>query len=499
MIKLNLRDFFDSKNGKLDLDSIRNAAAAAGHPLGALVDDMASLKKTLADSTNYEGGLATVVSRLWKGYDVELILGHREGVDPEISTLTGYTSLWADRGFTIAFREPINQPTLFAAIDMNVLFADKIYVPSLLRDELIKLGATGWPENVKITPEQVYYQFQEMALGTDYVRMAKEGQWIALVIGDTDAFLESKRSSLFTNQKFGGPGWRLLGSKVVENTYQHHPFDQFTPGMDQSRHPQDQWGHVSNDILIELLNHYALTQVAMFPDIAPRNSLPQGMDLLKLVQLRLGADRMHRGMPGMPGFNQMQNGGHSYGQQVFNQPTFRNSATRGSGNAFFTDDLAPQASNGRYAKQPFTGTWVWYPTTPFFVEINVERTSDTLRETLDALIRNIAKNMDGHLRGDFGPIRRLLNEIDVTLEHGSDGVELLLNDQVTLFVGHRGQIPQTVSDHVNSDFTNWAIIPGGWDLQVNGNPTKVINTIGGIAKYIAGYMDYPSVDRPNMY
>jgi hypothetical protein len=498
MIKLNLRDFFDSKNAKLDLDSIRNAAAAAGHPLGALVDDMASLKKTIGDAVNYEGGLATVVSRLCKGCDVELILGHREGVDPEISEKTGYTRLWSNSHFTIAFREDASQPILFAAIDMNVLFADKIYVPSLLRDELIKLGATGWPENVKITPEQVYYQFQEMALGTDYVRMAKEGQWIALVIGDTDAFLESKRSSLFTNQKFGGPGWRLLGSKVVENTYQHHPFDQFTPGMDQSRHPQDQWGHVSNDILIELLNHYALTQVAMFPDIAPRNSLPQGMDLLKLVQLRLGADLMHRGMPGMSGFNQMQNRGYSHGQH-FNQPMFRNSATWGNGNAFFTEQTTPQASNGRYTCHPLTGLWVWYPSTPLFVVLNVNRECGTPRETLDVLIRNISENMVGYSRDGEKYIRRMLDEIDVTLDNDPGAMDLLLNDQVTLFVGELSQILPTIAVLTDKYFTNWVLTPGAWNTQKPYTPTKAVNTIEEVAKYIAGYHVYPSGQRPSYF
>jgi hypothetical protein len=388
MIKLNLLDFFDEKRDGIDLASIRNTAAAAGHPLGALVDDMALLKTTLENASDHEASHTALTDRLRDGYIIDLFLGHRKGVDPEIGEKMGYTSTWVNSRFIIAFCKPGN---------------------------------------------------------------------------------------------------------TADNSYQHHPFDQFTS------HPQDQWGHVNNDMLIELLHHYALTQVVMLPENAPRNNLPQGMDLLKLVQLRLGADRMHRGMPGMPGFNQMQNRGYSYGQPVFNQPMYHQPPIWGNGNAFFTEQMPPQSNNGRYDRQPFNGSWVWYPTTPFFVEVNVERTTDNLRETLDAFIRNIAKNMDGHLRGGYDPIKRLLNEIDVTLEHGSDVVELFLNDQVTLFVGHRGQLPQAVSEHVNNDFTNWALIPGKWDPLTNGKPTKVINTIGGIAKYIGGYMDYPSMNRPNMF
>ena len=495
MIKIKLRDHWDTKGSGIDLAGIKSSAAAAGRPLGELVDDMELLEKTLLDTTSHERGINVLLERLNEGYDIDLFLGHQKDVDPKICERLGYTSSWVNSRFTIAFRKPENQPILFAVIDMNVLFADKIYVPSLLREELNKLGATGWPENVKITPEQVYGQFQEMALGTDYVRMAKEGQWIALVIGDTDAFLKSKHPSLFTNQKFGGPGWTLVGSKVPNNTFHHHPFDQFTPGMDQQHHPQDQWEHVNNDMLVELLNHYALTQVVMLPENAPRNSLPQGMDLLKLVQLRLGADRMHRGMPG---FNQMQNRGYSYGQPVFNQPMFRNQPIWGNGNAFFTEQMAPQASNGRYTRQPFTGAWVWYPSTPLFVVLDVDRTDDKPQEALKKLLQKISENMYRYGEAGETHIPDMLKEMQATLENHPRTTSLLLNNQVTLFVGERGLILPAVSNKTDNCFTNWVLVDGAWNPQKEYNPHIVINTIEGIATLIPGYMDRFN-ERPNMY
>jgi hypothetical protein len=67
----------------------------------------------------------------------------------------------------------------------------------------------------------------------------------------------------------------------------------------QTNHPQDRWPHLNNDYLISVLEHYALTQVTHFPPNVNPSTIPQGLELLKLIQLRLGADRMHLGMAGL--------------------------------------------------------------------------------------------------------------------------------------------------------------------------------------------------------
>lgn len=106
MIRLNMRDFFDEKSDFIDFDSIRNTLAAAGHPLLELVDDMEMLKKTLNDSSSHETSHTALTDRLRDGWFIDLFIGHRKGVDPDITNNTKYTSTWVNSRFTIAFCKP---------------------------------------------------------------------------------------------------------------------------------------------------------------------------------------------------------------------------------------------------------------------------------------------------------------------------------------------------------------------------------------------------------
>lgn len=389
----------------------------------------------------------------------------------------------------------MTQPILFAVIDMNVLFADKIYVPSLLRDELVKLSETGWPEGANTTPERVYDQFQEMALGVEYVRMAKEGQWIALVIGDTDALLASKRCDLFVHQRFGDSSWNLVGSKVADKEsddsgterrsyqggYQHRMFDQFGGNMEQP----NPWGHVSNDMLVELLNHFSMTQILPFPPVQFPIQIPSGLELVQLIQSRLTGDYRTFGTGRFNHVDPRFTGG------IRPQPPIY-----GNGNAFYSGMNAPQASNGRYARHGFTGAWVWYPATPVFVVLNVDRTDDKPQTTLDKLLYKILENMGMYGLVGEQHIPNMVKEIKATLENHPRSMSLLLNDQVTLFVGDQSQVHPALRDQTDNYYTNWLLADGAWNPQEEYKPINVIQCIEGVAKYIPGYMDDRFGGRP---
>lgn len=237
----------------------------------------------------------------------------------------------------------------------------------------------------------------------------------------------------------------------------------------QSLHPQDQWLHVNSDMLIELLNHYALTQVVPFPENAPRHQLPQGMDLLKLVQLRLGADRMHRGIPGMPGFNHMYDHIHSrvhnYGPDIFNQPyAFRNP----QGGMFSQDTyFQPAVTSGRYARHSRTGAWTWYPNVPFNAVYTVDKSSISPRDRTRELIGQIANTLDKHRPGSGRAIDVMMEEIAFALANHEEPkvLELLGQDKVILFVGGPLDVDQTYLASAYGSFSNWILLPSEIDPE----------------------------------
>jgi len=232
----------------------------------------------------------------------------------------------------------------------------------------------------------------------------------------------------------------------------------------QSLHPQDQWPHVNNDMLIELLNHYALTQVLVFPENAPRQQLPQGMDLLKLVQLRLGADRMHRGIPGMPGFNHMHSRVHSYGPDMFNQPLYRTP----QGGIFSPDPyFPPTVTNGRYARHPRTGAWTWYPEAPFNIVYSVDKSSISPRDRTRELIAQIAKTLDEKRPGTGRAIDIMMEEITFALNNHEEPkvLELLSHDKVILFVGGPLEIDRKYLTQAYGSFSNWILLPSEIDPE----------------------------------
>lgn len=237
----------------------------------------------------------------------------------------------------------------------------------------------------------------------------------------------------------------------------------------QSPHPQDQWPHVSSDMLIELLSHYALTQVVSFPENAPRQQLPQGMDLLKLVQLRLGADRMHRGIPGFPGFNQMHNHVHShvndYGPDMFSQPyAFRNP----QGGMFSQDTyFQPAVTSGRYARHSRTGAWTWYPNVPFNAVYAVDKSSISPRDRTRELIEQIAISLDKHRPGTGRAIDIMMEEITFALNNHEEPkvLELLGQDRVILFVGGPLDVDQAYLTSAYGSFSNWILLPSEIDPE----------------------------------
>lgn len=157
MIKLDLRNFYKSWDADIDVEAIRKALAAAGHPLLELVDDMEILQATLGDLTHPECGMKAITDRLREGYDIDLIFGHRKGVDPDIENIGTYSSCWANSRFYIAFAAPRQQQpeqpvstaieTLRAVVDTE-LGNDKLFkMLPWLNPENDRVAISKWVDN----------------------------------------------------------------------------------------------------------------------------------------------------------------------------------------------------------------------------------------------------------------------------------------------------------------------------------------------------------------
>lgn len=89
----------------------------------------------------------------------------------------------------------------------------------------------------------------------------------------------------------------LKGTCIVVKFYNIQTADKETPGFDIETTPtvnqnsqSNQWAGLSNSTLIDILSHYSLTQTRPFQVNYDRSNIPQGMDLIQLLQERLMQD-----------------------------------------------------------------------------------------------------------------------------------------------------------------------------------------------------------------
>lgn len=73
-------------------------------------------------------------------------------------------------------------------------------------------------------------------------------------------------------------------------------------GMCTQNHPLDRYPHISNDELANILSAFSLTQVHQFPQNVNPGEIPQGLDLILLIQLRLAADAAQQPAPNAGSF-----------------------------------------------------------------------------------------------------------------------------------------------------------------------------------------------------
>lgn len=511
MIRLNMRAFFNEDSDFINLDSIRNALAMAGHPLQELVDDMDMLKKLLDDSSSHETSHTALTDRLRDGWIVDLFVGHRKGVDPDISNNMIYSSTWVNSRFTIAFCKPKDRTVdKIKVVDLKAYFTQ----PDLYVSEIRKF----WSENQAPIADFVgslnppiegwdIHSFMgevERELGTPYVCDSESSYLILGKLIDIASYTYANErlqklvyDTVLSKPDRDSPFVVVSLPKPVDSSKGRFYHDRYTE--QQQREQRDPWGHVTNDMLAHLLSHFSLTQIHPFQPYGDRVQVPSGLELVELIQSRLMPPDYRGGQP-FAAFNQFFDPRFSGGFRPF--PRCWNSGL-GAMNGFNlmpNPFNAPQASNGYYTRHCYTGAWTWYPNTPVFVVLNVDRTDDSPQKTLDKLLHKILENMGTY--GQLGErhIPDMVKEIKATLENHPNAMSLLLNDQVTLFVGERKSIQPRMHTQTDNYYTNWLLADEAWNPLEEYRPINVIQCIEGVAKYIPGYMD----DRfggmpPHMY
>lgn len=266
----------------------------------------------------------------------------------------------------------------------------------------------------------------------------------------------------------------------------------------QKRERSDPWGHVTNDMLVHLLSHFSLTQIHPFQPHGQRVQVPSGLELVELIQSRLMPPDYRGGEP-FAAFNQFFDPRFSGGYRPFPRCWNGGNAAMNGMNMMFNQMNIPQASNGAYARHAFTGVWTWYPHTGVYANIILDHKGDDQKLTLQTLLNEIYKFV-ARYGVEYEPhISLLVKEVCVTFEHDPKALELLKGTSVTLFIGERGHIEPTVRGRTNDAFTNWALADGAWVPGKEYKPTKVINVIDGVAKYIPGYGNEGFGGRPGCW
>jgi hypothetical protein len=257
---------------------------------------------------------------------------------------------------------------------------------------------------------------------------------------------------------------------------------------EHKREHSDPWSYISNDMLAHLLSYFSLTQIHPFQHHGQRVQVPSGLELVQLIQSRLMPPDYRGGQP-FAAFNQFFDPRFSGGFRPFPRCWNGGNTAFNSMNSMFAHLNAPQVSNGYYARHPYKGAWTWYPSTPVFVVLNVDRTDDNPQATLGQLLHQIFENMGTYGLVGERHIPDMVQEIKATLENHPRALSLLLNDQVTLFVGDSESIQPYMRKHTDNYYTNWLLSDGAWNPLEEYKPINVIQCIEGVAKYIPGYMD----------
>jgi hypothetical protein len=434
-------------------------------------------------------------------YDIDLVVDWLRSEDGDLADREhGYGALWVGEGFQIAFK---NRPE----------GAEKYYdpKPALDRVRVIDLKAYFTKSALHISESRKFWNENQSAIadfvGTIETHNAWDIQRFMVKVDNAIAdprVSDAEEAYLILGKLYDISSANYINErlqKIVTDLVLSHPErdarfivatvpkevkageGRFYHERQAGRHRSGQWGHISDEMIAELLNHFAVTQILPFPPFATNMPIPNGLDLVNLIQERLGRN------------SQTQYAGYGHGERpgfMHQQASMYRTNFNGPGYSYFNQQMnefsAPPVSNGEYRRQSHTGGWVWYPNTPLFMSINVGPIDASLPGTLDKLLLEIAKNMEGYAQAGERHINDMLKEIKVTLENHPDTPKLLLeNDQVTLFVGRREHIYPFVSAVTDTYFTNWALASGAWNPQEEYKPAQVINTCQGIGTRIPGW------------
>jgi hypothetical protein len=463
MIKLNLNQFYNE--GVLNLSAFTDALteAQAGDTEGALTYLGGFLDHYKAASSD------TVVERIGKDLLAEVFI-----VTPtsSIDWPTGNVeSVLHGEGYMVVFQfKPVTQesaamPPDILRINLTALFVDDLVGPQTMLESILEKAQKDgrWAVSVETMQQTRDALFLNIDLFREIV-MRYDDAVLDIFVPDGDrvaSWTTHSQKASFEQQRADDNIIRpRFSHDVPENLRRpQFRFQQYVrPNFNEQQynpHPQDRWPGLTNEGIIELLNCYSLTQIKDFPPGIPTTQLPQGLDLLHLIQLRLGADRMHRGMPNMFGGMPNMFPGGVFQANMFNDARFNKPQG--------VFDAAREAMRGAYrptgsAGQPGGCEVKFVPRLKLhFVPAEADSLIDLMNNIRRSVIKQIGLTMATTDRDVF--VETLIEQIHVVLMRNPfpDGVVQNKDQQITLETGYPVQLTRGLM--VDYRFTNWILYP----------------------------------------
>ena len=464
MIKLNLNQFYNE--GVLNLSAFTDALteAQAGDTEGALTYLGGFLDHYKAASSD------TVVERIGKDLLAEVFI-----VTPtsSIDWPTGNVeSVLHGEGYMVVFQfKPATQesaaiPPDILRINLTALFVDDLVGPQTMLESILEKAQKDgrWAvsvETMQQTRDALFLNidlFREIVMRYDVAVLdifVPDGDRVAswTTHSQKASFEQQRADDNIIRPRFLRETPENLRPRFNYQTQGQHRHSPYMGGMlggmsmgmppqFAMTEPEDKWPSLTNQGIVELLNAYSLTQINDFPMGVNVQGLPHGLDLLRLIQVRL------RGIPSMfPGGVFQAN---IFNDQRFNKPQ-----------GVF--DAAREAMRGAYrptgsAGQPGGCEAKFIPRLKLHF---VPGDADTLQDFLEDIRRSVDKQiglaMSPSDRIEFS--NRLVVEIRNVLERDPLPGKVVQDRsrQVTLETGYPVQLTRGLM--VDYMFTNWILYP----------------------------------------